>query len=377
MKKLFKVLGALAIVLMLGACPVDDENDDVDNPFDIDYTSYNANAGILVRNYTNQKLVAFKGNLDESYILGGIPANAQNHALKKDPLLFDKTEGFPLILITEEQYEANKDNLQTLESAPFTRVYVFFNKNGDNNVVYSISDKLGGEYKLRIQNTSPYDVELRDGGINGPTIGYAVKGIVVTELRVAHGNLNVFPVFQRYNGFRDTLDTMIPYGAADAQGNNFPWFQPLVFNEQNNDQTFNVSEALASITEQKLGVAWLSVNNQTTGAVHVKMGNTVLTTASGESYFSASSNKVIQVNMPSVGSGDKLRYADAITLNTYAVGPEAFEAAIETTDGQTTFELETDKMYVVTVTGNVNQRNIKAVIDLEQAVPINFDNPQS
>ncbi|MDR0551991.1 MAG: hypothetical protein LBG72_08260, partial [Spirochaetaceae bacterium] len=115
---------------------------------DAAFESHNTDYSILVRNNTNFRLVAFKGDLRADALIGGIPAHAQGHGLPLNTTLFNKTEDFPMILLTEEQYKANKNNLQSQKNTPFTRVYVFYNKNGDNNVHYEISAGLGGSNSL-------------------------------------------------------------------------------------------------------------------------------------------------------------------------------------------------------------------------------------
>ncbi|MDR2552522.1 MAG: hypothetical protein LBD31_05085 [Treponema sp.] len=128
-----------AVFFSLAGCdnPAGGGNDEVD------FTSRNTGYSILVRNNTGENLVAFKGDLEAGKLVGGIPAHAQNHGLPGNPALFDKTEDFPLILLTKAQYEAHKGNLQSQRHTPFTRVYVFYNKNGDNTAVYELAAGLG------------------------------------------------------------------------------------------------------------------------------------------------------------------------------------------------------------------------------------------
>jgi hypothetical protein len=129
----------------------------------VDFTSHNDGPySIIVSNNTSQRLVAFKGDLRADALIGGIPGGNKNHRLPYVPELFDKTEDFPLILLTEEQYNANKDNLLSQKNYPFTRVYVFYNKTGDNSIVYEIAEGLGGNNSLRIINpSSSLNVEIR------------------------------------------------------------------------------------------------------------------------------------------------------------------------------------------------------------------------
>jgi hypothetical protein len=354
----------IVMTLVLAGC----QDPNGGNTSDIDYTSYNTNYSILVRNNTNENLVAFKGALEASKLIGGIPAHAQGHALKKDSALFNRTEDFPLILITEAQYNAYKSELQLLEQTPFTRIYVFYNAAGDNTTNYEISGRLGGDNQLIIENSTSMNVELRLGGIAGETIGYAPAGMIRTTLYMNGGDADVFPVFKQYNPLRDTIDVVYPKGTGTGQA----WFQSIVLSST--PQTFNVSAAFSS-TQRSTGVAWLNINNQTSPAEAVRLyeGSTPKETASGQTYISSGSQWAFQVDMPAI-SGTNNKFAEKVTVATYTIGPSANAVAIQTKDsGDTSFDLEVDKMYIVTITGNHNDGNLTATIDIAGAVPIDMD----
>jgi hypothetical protein len=182
MKGIFK-----AILLVLAACftvftacdngqPSEDnygtpESGGVDAS-GVDWTNYypTNNYSIQVRNNTAQDLVAFKQSPSASNLIGGIPAHANPFGLKKDPALFAATQGFPVVLLTRQQYEENKNNLAGLANTPFTRIYAFYNAAGTNGNVYEISGSLGGSCKLLIQNSTNMNVELRLNGVHGETL---------------------------------------------------------------------------------------------------------------------------------------------------------------------------------------------------------------
>jgi hypothetical protein len=182
MKKTFKFAAACAAALLLAACYI---TGGWAGNGDVDFTSRNTDYSILVRNNTGKRLVAFKGDLNAGKLIGGIPAHAQNHGLPYSPALFDKTEDFPLILLEEAQYNANKGDLSSQKNSPFTRVYVFYNKSGDNTAVYEIASGLGGANNLEVVNASAsINVELRINGPAGETLGYAPAGILNTTLKL-------------------------------------------------------------------------------------------------------------------------------------------------------------------------------------------------
>lgn len=362
MKKL-TILG-MVIALLLFSCK---NNSDEEDEGGIDFTSHNTDYSILVRNYTSYRLIAFKGDLRADCLIGGIPANAtgSGHGLPYDLALFDKTEDFPMILITEDQYEANKNNLASLKNTPFTRVYVFFNKNGDNTHIYEISGALGGNNKLNIINASnSVNVELRLGGVAGETIGYAPAGILNTTLRMADGDYTIFPVFKRYNTFRDVVETVYPSGS----GSGYSWFQQVGFGEGLDEVTINLKNELSGINFTN-GAAWVYVINQTAGGIQFIEGSQVRRTASG--LATITDNRTFQIDMPRVAN----HYQDSVVVANWKFGPMGFEVSLQKDENDNTavasVTIERDKMYTVTVTGSHNDGNLKAWISNTSEIPSN------
>lgn len=115
-------------------------------------------------------MIAFKGDTNPNYLISGIPAYAQNHGLEKKTSLFTKTGGFPLALIKESDYNANKNSLGSV--TPFAKIFALYNNTATNNNRFQISAKVGGEARLLVSKPTPWDVEIRKGGITGDTLGY-------------------------------------------------------------------------------------------------------------------------------------------------------------------------------------------------------------
>ena len=367
MKRNVVLISVLLTLTMVFSCNTDD------NPgtgSGLDYTSHNTDYSILVRNNTGERLVAFKGELKAEALVGGIPAHAQNHGMPKNPSLFDKTEDFPLIILTEAQYNANKSNLSSQRNTPFTRVYIFYNKSGDNTAVYEIAEGLGGNNSLEIINASnSINVELRVNGVAGETLGYAPAGILNTTLKLQDGNYNVFPVFKRYNKTRDVVETVYPKGT----GSNYAWFQSYSFGEGTESATMNLKTLLQS-TVFTSGAAWVYINNQTTsGGIRFVEGTNVRKTASGLENIMSGNPKTFQIDMPKAGEGNK--YVDSVEVANWKFGPSGFEVALQTsaTDATviTTMTILRDKMYTVTVTGSHNDGNLKAYISNTTDIPSN------
>ena len=324
----------------------------------VDFTSHNTDYSILVRNNTSERLVAFKGDLRADMLIGGIPARANGHGLPNDLALFDKTEDFPLILLTEAQYNANKNQLQTQKNTPFTRVYVFYNKSGDNTVVYELAAGLGGNNELSIVNPSTsMNIELRLGGVAGETIGYAPGGILETKLRLIDGNYNIFPVFKRYNQIRDVVETVYPK-AAD---NTTPWYRTVSFGEEVHAYTFNLSTLLSNTTMTS-GAAWIVVQNDGESGVRFLEGGNVHKTASG--LENIMTERTFQIDMPKAPGTNN--YANSKTVSNWKFGPTGAEVALQTSADNNaplaSLTIERDKMYTIIVTGDHNNGTLKAYL---------------
>ena len=350
----------MALMFTFGACGEDNniERDDVD----VDWNDYSKSSdkAFLVANDTNKDLVAFKGSLRRENILGGIPLNSNGHGIKRSTVLLNGSVDFPMILITKEDYVKNKNDLSVLDQAPFTRIYVCYNGQGDNDIVYRISKRLGGNKIIEIGNPSlTLNVEIRLGGIYGETIGYAPAGMNMTKLYVTDGDFDLFPVFKRYNNIRDIVETLYPKGKAGA------WFKPLGFDEGTDSAYFNAKEAIDALSTRTSGVAWLVINNQSTAAIHLVMGDKIARSATGVSYFNPNTNRTFIIEMPYAKVDDTDTFAASTTIANFKVGPNTREVVIKSVeDGSTELSIQADMMYVVTVTGDHNAETLAAKIEM-------------
>jgi len=282
--------------------------------------------------------VAFKGELRDDRMLGGITVGGV-HGLERKPALFQASEGFALILLTEDQYIANKANLKNLEQTPFTRLYAFFNANGTNETIYEVSSRLGGDCTIQIQNMSPLPVELRLNEKTGETLGFAGATSLNTKLYVSPGDYYIFPVFIKYNNLRDEVITVYP---RDANG--FPYYTQRQLGEDGQfELSLNVTQILQN-TEFSTGTAWLIIDNQATDTgVQLQRGDVVQRTSTGISTINNGYSRNFQINMERTGEG---KYAASANISAYTVGRSGQTLPIGNHD------LEVDKVYKVTVTGS-------------------------
>jgi hypothetical protein len=93
-------------------------------------------------------------------------------------------------------------------------------------------------------------------------------------------------------------------------------------------------------------------------------GGSIRKTLSGLVNFPTGRQTTFQVDMANVGTKD---YADKRTVSNWRFGPVNYEVPLqksETDDTElTSVDIERDKMYTITVSGNHNQGTLKAWID--------------
>ena len=358
-KKLTAILLAMLLAFVFVGCG--------DEEGGVDFKSHNTNYSILVRNRSGERLVAFKGDLREDALIGGIPAHAENHGLPKNLSLFDKTESFPMILLTLEQYKDNINSLSSQKNTPFTRVFVFYNRQGDNTVVYTISDGLGGSNEFKIFNPSPtINVELRVNGVYGETIGFVPGGIAETTLRLHDGNYNIFPVFKRYNTFRDVVDEVFP-----KRIDGYPWSRNYSFGDGHDSDSMNIKDLLQGLT-LSTGAAWVVVNNQTPeGGIRFLEGSVVRKTASGLDSIPTTTPRTFQINMTKLGNF----YTDELRIYNWKFGPTGYEKPLQAGENNPapveTMIIEREKMYTITVSGDDTQGTLKAWVSNITTIPQN------
>jgi hypothetical protein len=379
MKKFFLATFPILVVLVLvlvgcEGCeePIDPTKPDPNKkPYssNVDFENHVTDYSILVRNNTNQRLVAFKGEPTTQTLIGGIPAGAQNHGLAKKSGMFNVTDSFALVLLTETEYNINKSNLISQKNTPFTRIYIFYNAAGENNVVYTIDGSLGGTNALRIGNPSnSLNIELRKDGPLGEPLGYAPAGSGETTLYLQDGNYNLYPVFVRYNKQRDVKEEVYPKntsGYAWSSAASFGDFGEFSYHEH----YMPMREMMQGLTMTS-GTAWVVLDNQTADGVRFLEGSAIKKTLSGLENFPASRQITFQIDMSKIGNN----YADSRIVSNWKFGPVNYEVSLQAGQNDTTpvtsLTIDRDKAYTITVTGNHNQGTLKAWISDERNIDV-------
>jgi hypothetical protein len=324
----------------------DDDDKKPETPTDagIDYTNYLSSYSVKVKNDANKKLVAFKGAPSVSSLISGVPIGGGEHGLKKDAALFATTGDFVLFLVTEEDYLANKDNLNALANKPFTRIYAYFNTNAENKLTYTISSILGGNKKIILQNSTSYNIELRKDGIQGELIGYAGQGSYNTTFNVESGTYMVFPVFRKFNQSRGEIITVYPkYQGGNLDGK--AKFEYFALDDSLNEATLNASNYLGTDIVLKTGSAYLVIQNNHGTGMGLWDGFQQVTTSTGGQAINSNNSLTFQIDMAKKpGSNDE--YLDTSEKAQFKVGTPAYTVAVPS------FTFESDIIYSLTITGS-------------------------
>ena len=335
MKKFLMLLLAAGLVFGLAGCGGDDDGDD---GITVEWTNFTGGErSISVTNNTNERLVAFKGTPSVHTLISGIPGNANNHGLKRGNVI-NSTGDFPLVLVREAVFNANRNNLNNIKVDDyFVTIWAFFNTTASNDTIFQISSLVGGEGELILINMTPWNVEIRHGAAAGPTLGFVAPSTPRAVMRLEiPADYNVFPVFRRMHPLSGEIITVTPRfssGALEGQ----PFLTQIGLSSANRTETFNVSNILgANVPSISLGGAFIMVNNMNTGTgIQFQQGGTEFLTTHGVRTIPTSRNANYQVDFPRNASN---QFPATHNITGLQVGPGVNLQAI----GNFTFELDTE-----------------------------------
>lgn len=235
-----------------------------------------ADRALLVRNETQENLVAFHGTADVKNLIGGVRAGQTAHYFSKSKKdnpnadVFNLTHDFPLVLMRHEDYKAN---LTDLSQAPiFTTIYVAYNANADvSTYTYTISKSLGGSGSLIVNNFTEMNAELRLDGPNGVPVGYIPAQQKGTKLYLGSGDYELYVVLRRYSPKLKETITYYPVDKADD-----PYF--LSFRLDDTEEVFDLKKDLFDPTDitYDFQYAYLEVTNNFNNGIEVRNGSSIL-----------------------------------------------------------------------------------------------------
>jgi len=252
---------------------------------------------IYVDNKSGERLVAFKESLNPTNLISGIPAYATNHGLAKSNSLFNKTGDFALILITEAQYNQNKNNIVAADV--FAEIYAFYNHEATNNNRYQISSKSGGSGRIILKNNqTSWNIEIHKDGPTGEVLGYIAAQTTNTVLRVnAPDTYRLYPVFKKYVASEKEIYEVIPKYTEDGGLAAQPYSKVFVL-DANGTTTWDLSE-LVEIVDLTLPLSsfYLRIVNNSGTSIMVFRGEEVLLTSTGLSSTAQGSTNVYSIRL--------------------------------------------------------------------------------
>ena len=304
---------------------------------------------ISVKNNTGERLVAFKGAIEASSLISGVPANASNHGLKPDATLFGETGDFALLFLTEKVYNENKGNLAAVKNSPFASVYAFYNKTGSNDLVYTISSNSGGKAKLTLQNNSPFNVEIRVNSPEGEVLGYTGAYTANTVLNINPGDYTLYPVFKKYIARDNEIYSVVP----KFKKTNKPFAQDFAITDSD---TWNIGKLWDSTAMQlSSGGFYLTINNQSNTAVRFTKGTTEFETSLGIKGIKSGSQATFFVAFQKGADGS---YPDSFKMSTLSIGSALYPNTLP----EYTYQLDTK--YTITIKGaEADNLTLEAVED--------------
>jgi hypothetical protein len=277
------------------------------------------------------------------------------------------------VLITEEQYNTNKNNLGILNQTPFTRIFVFYNHGHDNPHRYNISGRLGGRHELIIYNPTDLDVELRLNSPHGETIGFAPRRGVATSLYLSDASQTpVFPVFRFFHPVHHVVSEIFPtIQSGPLAGNS--WFMPYDTSPASPPlrETLNIETVRNAAAGMSLGATWLLIENRASiPSISFMQGSTPLSDTMGGLSFRANTDRVISFDMRGVGN---TVLPNRVVTNLW-IGPVAGAqiAAVEDENGNRSFTLLPDRQYRILITGSHLDGTLTARINLN-GIQVNFN----
>jgi len=303
MKKIKRILSLSVILLAAGlafgliGCEEPKENgNNNNNNITPDFTDHQPGS-IRVRNNTNIRLIAFKGQPALENLLGGIPGNATNHGLTR--VGFNQSSDFALTLVTETEFNkaiAAGGN-QALANAPrFNVIYAFYNHNGTNNNIFAINAQSGGAGRLIMENPTAWNLELRNLAFNGVTLGFIGPYTAQQTLNLEPADYIFYPVMRRFNPILGEIIDVQPV-FPDGVIAGTPFFRPLRIDSSPITWNFREIAQTASINMVS-GAAFVRVVNNSQAAIQFFNGSTAQQTSMLSTFLNPGETQVFQVNFP-------------------------------------------------------------------------------
>lgn len=318
---------------------------------------HHENALIRVRNNTNQRLVAFRGRPDINHILGGIPANANNHGLSRSG--FTTSFDFALHVITEAEFNramAAGGN-QALQNAEiFNVIYAFHNAAGTNHNVFQISAQQGGAGRLILENPTPWNIEIRNNARDGITLGFVGPWTPNQVLSLEPADYILFPVMRRFNPLLGEIVDVQPVFPGGVLAST-PYFWPINISAVPVTWNFLAMTQGASLNLVS-GSAFVRVVNNSSAAIQFFNGLTAQATSMGSTFLNPGQTQTFQIQFP--------RNPDNSFSNTHTSNFGVGGPGVGRTGDVAPLTVNMDWLYEIQVTGpNVSTLTASALTPIQ------------
>ena len=306
------------------------------NDVKVSFESFNP-CSISVKNNTGERLIAFKGAIELSSLISGVPANASNHGLRMDSNLFAETGDFALLFVTEKMFNENKNNLEAIQNKPFASLYAFYNKEGNNDSVVKISRKSAGNLKITLNNDSPFYAEIRMGSPEGEVLCCVAPKSTNIALNIVPGDYTLCPVFRKYISHFNEIYSIIPTNKQSGK----PIYQD--FGIEDDTTSWNVG-ALWDSSKLKLssGGFYLTIENKSNTGVRLKKDGVEFTTPLGLKTIQSGTNETFFIPFPKNADGS---YPDSFKITDLSIGAVGYPITLPE------YEYMLDTKYMIIVKG--------------------------
>jgi hypothetical protein len=301
-------------------------------------------SSIYVDNKSGERLVAFKNTLSLSTLISGIPAYAYNHGLAKsnsvNNSLFITTGDFVLILITEAQYNQNKNNLAA--AAVFAELYAFYNHETANNNSFQISSRSGGTGSIVVTNPTSRNIEIRKNGPTGEVLGYVLAHTVNKVIWLnTPDTYDLYPVFKKYVPGEKEIFTIVPMYTSGALERK-PYSKDFALSAADSTASWNLSELKELDFTLTSGSFFLRIVNNSATAVRFTRADEELLTSMGIKGIAPGSTNVYSVSILRNPDGT---YPELWEFSNLKIGTQQNMLAVPANS------YKLDYVYTITVTG--------------------------
>ncbi len=309
---------------------------------EIDYNNY-YDCSVRVRNESSKNVVCFIGEPSENNLISGARGGGYITGLKRNAYLFGSSSfDFVLSVVTEETYIKYRYDYNKMSNYVLCRIYAYYNSDieASNNLVYTISHRLGGQNYILLNNATNYNWELRLNGIYGMPLCYAGANTLQSRIELETGDYDFYPVVRRFDRNTGSIVTFYPKNDDGS----VLYFPIGVAWDTYPACIIDCIDILLSDVTLEPAAAYLTIQNQSNTGIKLYKGyNSVSTvTDTGITTINSGRSATFEIYMEQSGNWS---YEKQIQINNWLTGPEANKIQIPSTT------LDAGYRYILVVAG--------------------------